>query len=59
MLIAELDDNGDVAWLWQADPGKRPKPVQDRAACLRDVDRFMTYGAEKTAIMNWLRRQAT
>ena len=38
MLIAEIDEEGGVAWLWRADHGKRPKPVKDAASCLREID---------------------
>lgn len=35
MLIAEIDEEGRVAWLWCADHGKQPKPVKEAAPAFR------------------------
>lgn len=58
MLIAELDKESRVAWLWRADQGKRPKPVKDAAACLQELDNLMLFGAPKPEIEAWLREQS-
>lgn len=57
MLIAEIDDMGCVAWLWRAEPGKRPRPVKDAATCLQDIDNLVAVGASRPEIEAWLRRQ--
>lgn len=58
MLIAEIDDEGGIAWLWQVNPGKRPRPVKDAASCLQIIDDLTIFGASKSAIITWLTRQA-
>ncbi|TGN61982.1 hypothetical protein E4L95_08455 [Paracoccus liaowanqingii] len=58
MLIAELDEESRVAWLWRADPGKRPKPVKNAAACLQELDSLILFGAPKPEIEAWLREQS-
>ncbi|TGN30812.1 hypothetical protein E4L95_23820 [Paracoccus liaowanqingii] len=58
MLIAELDEESRVAWLWRADPGKRPKAVKNAATCLRELDNLMLFGAPKPEIEAWLREQS-
>lgn len=58
MLIAEIDEEGGVAWLWRADHGKRPKPVKDAASCLREIDGLTLFGASKPAVIAWLTQQA-
>ncbi|QDA35770.1 hypothetical protein E4191_16525 (plasmid) [Paracoccus liaowanqingii] len=58
MLIAELDEKSCVAWLWRADPGKQPKPVKNAAACLREIDNVILFGAAKPEIEAWLQEQS-
>ncbi|TJZ89274.1 hypothetical protein FA743_19270 [Paracoccus gahaiensis] len=58
MLIAELDKESRVAWLWRADPGKRPKPVKNAAAYLQELDNLMLFGAPKSKIEAWLLEQS-
>lgn len=59
MLIAEIDEEGHVAWLWRADHGKRPKPVQDAATCLREIDSLTIFGTSKPTVEAWLTQQST
>lgn len=56
-LTAELDDEGDIAWLWRTDPGKTPKPVKDLTACLEELDGFVVLGTSKPEVRGWLRHQ--
>ncbi|MBM3604172.1 MAG: hypothetical protein FJX25_05285 [Alphaproteobacteria bacterium] len=57
MLIAETDDVGRVAWLWCADDGKRPSPVKNPDACLKNLHTFTLHGASRHEIEAWLRCQ--
>lgn len=54
MLIAETDEKGAVVYVWQADHGKRPRPVSDAASCLASLDSFGIFGASKDAVRLWL-----
>lgn len=59
MLIAETDDVGRVAWLWCANDGKRPSPVRDPDACLKNLDTFTLHGANRREVETWLRGQVS
>ena len=54
ILTADLYPNGEIGWLWLTEPGKRPRPVKDMAACLRKLDTFIIFGASKRQIEAWL-----
>lgn len=57
ILTADLYPNGEIGWLWLAEPGQRPRPVKDMAACLQRLDTFILSGAYKPQMKAWLLRQ--
>ena len=58
LLIAEMDENRAVAWVWLYAPGSRgPRPAREGMPCEIDPRRARVHGADRQAVMAWLQAQ--
>ncbi|WP_158547501.1 hypothetical protein [Rhodovulum sp. 12E13] len=56
VLIAETDETGGVAWVWRyAAHDRQPRPVAPGRPCGIDPHAADIHGAERGAVVAWLR----
>ena len=55
MLVAEVDEEGRVIWVWRYDAGAASaKPMQHGKAVSAGLSSYETFGAPRQAIYDWI-----
>ncbi|PZQ99135.1 MAG: hypothetical protein DI533_00005 [Cereibacter sphaeroides] len=55
MLVAEVDEEGRVIWVWRYDAGAvSAKPMQLGTAATAGLGSYETFGAPRQAIYDWI-----